>query len=161
MIRTFISYYKPYKGLFAADMIAALLVAGADLFYPSVARTIINDFVPDRNLRMVLLWAGLLLGIYLVKLGMQFFMQYMGHVMGTRMQADMRRDLFVHLQILPLSFFDENKTGTIMSRIINDANVLCMGERVTGPGLAASMADIFLETPFEGGRHLRRITIFN
>ena len=120
MIRTFISYYKPYKGLFAADMIAALLVAGADLFYPSVARTIINDFVPDRNLRMVLLWAGLLLGIYLVKLGMQFFMQYMGHVMGTRMQADMRRDLFVHLQILPLSFFDENKTGTIMSRIIND-----------------------------------------
>ncbi|MBP5230709.1 MAG: ABC transporter ATP-binding protein, partial [Clostridia bacterium] len=120
MIRSFISYYKPYKGLFIADLIASLLVAAADLFYPTIARRIINEFVPDRNLQMLILWALILLGIYAAKLGLQFFIQYMGHVMGTRMQGDMRRDLFVHLQKLPLSFFDENKTGTIMSRIIYD-----------------------------------------
>ena len=120
MIRKFISYYKPYKLLFFADMAAALLVAAADLFYPTIARRIINEFVPDRNLRLMLTWAGILLGIYLLKLGLSFFIQYKGHVMGTRMQGDMRRDLFVHLQKTPLSFFDENKTGTIMSRIIYD-----------------------------------------
>ena len=120
MIRKFISYYKPYKGLFILDMTAALLVAAADLFYPTIARRIINEFVPDRNLQMLIQWALILLGIYLIKVGLQFFIQYMGHVMGTRMQGDMRRDLFVHLQKLPLTFFDENKTGTIMSRIIYD-----------------------------------------
>ena len=120
MIRKFISYYKPYKVLFFADMTAAFLVAVADLFYPTIARRIINEFVPDRNLRMVIVWAAIMLCIYAAKLGLQFFIQYKGHVMGTRMQGDMRRDLFVHLQKLPLSFFDENKTGTIMSRIIYD-----------------------------------------
>lgn len=120
MIRKFISYYKPYRGLFALDMLAALLVAAADLFYPTIARNIINEYVPERNLRLILIWAGVLLGVYLAKMGLSFFMQYMGHVMGTRMQGDMRRDLFRHLQKLPLSFFDENKTGSIMSRIIYD-----------------------------------------
>ncbi len=120
MIRKFISYYKPYRGLFALDMLAALLIAAADLFYPTIARNVINDYVPNKNLRALIVWSAALLVIYLAKMGLSFFMQYMGHVMGTRMQGDMRRDLFHHLQKLPLSFFDENKTGNIMSRIIYD-----------------------------------------
>ena len=115
MLRHFISYYKPYKGLFALDMLASLLIAAADLFYPMIARNIINDYVPNRNLRLLIIWLGALLLIYLSKMLLNYFVQYMGHVMGTRMQGDMRRDMFRHLQKLPLSFFDENKTGNIRS----------------------------------------------
>ncbi|MBQ2804749.1 MAG: ABC transporter ATP-binding protein, partial [Clostridia bacterium] len=66
------------------------------------------------------IWSGVLLGIYVVKALLNYVIQYWGHVMGVRIQGDMRRDFFNHLQRLPLSYFDENKTGTIMSRIIND-----------------------------------------
>lgn len=120
MIKKFISYYKPYRGLFALDMLASLLIAAADLFYPMIARSIINDYVPNRQLRLLIVWLGALLLIYAAKMLLNYFVQYMGHVMGTRMQGDMRRDMFRHLQKLPLAFFDENKTGNIMSRIIND-----------------------------------------
>lgn len=120
MIKKFISYYKPYRGLFALDMLASLLIAVADLFYPMIARNIINDYVPNRQLRLLIVWLGALLLIYVAKMLLNYFVQYMGHVMGTRMQGDMRRDMFRHLQKLPLAFFDENKTGNIMSRIIND-----------------------------------------
>lgn len=120
MIKKFISYYKPYRGLFALDMLASLLIAVADLFYPMIARNIINDYVPNRQLRLLIVWLGALLLIYVAKMLLNYFVQYMGHVMGTRMQGDMRRDMFLHLQKLPLAFFDENKTGNIMSRIIND-----------------------------------------
>ncbi|MBQ3004200.1 MAG: ABC transporter ATP-binding protein [Clostridia bacterium] len=120
MVKKFISYYKPYRGLFALDMLASLLIAVADLFYPMIARNIINDYVPNRQLRLLIVWLGALLLIYVAKMLLNYFVQYMGHVMGTRMQGDMRRDMFRHLQKLPLSFFDENKTGNIMSRIIND-----------------------------------------
>lgn len=120
MIKKFISYYKPYRGLFALDMLASLLIAVADLFYPMIARNIINDYVPNRQLRLLIVWLGALLLIYVAKMLLNYFVQYMGHVMGTRMQGNMRRDMFLHLQKLPLAFFDENKTGNIMSRIIND-----------------------------------------
>jgi ATP-binding cassette subfamily B protein len=120
MIRTFISYYKPHRKLFFLDMACASLVALCDLFYPLIAKDIINDYVPNRNLRLLLVWSGALLAIYLFKAGLNFVIGYWGHIVGVRMQADMRRDLFRHLQRLPFSFFDENKTGAVMSRMIND-----------------------------------------
>ncbi|MBR6594098.1 MAG: ABC transporter ATP-binding protein [Clostridia bacterium] len=120
MIKRFISYYKPHKKLFAADMLCAFLLAACDLFYPEITRSMLNDYIPNGNLRLLVILAGVLLGIYLLKLGLNYFVQYYGHVMGVRMQAEMRRDVFNHLQKLPLSYFDSNKTGTIMSRIIND-----------------------------------------
>ena len=120
MIKKFMRYYKPHKGLFFADMVCAFLVAVADLFYPMIAQRIIDDYVPNRNLRMLLIWTGALLAIYLVKAGLNYFIQYWGHVMGVRIQGDIRRDVFRRLQKLPFSYFDENKTGVIMSRIIND-----------------------------------------
>lgn len=120
MLKEFISYYKPHRKLFAIDMICAFIVACCDLFYPLIAKNIINDYVPDRNLRLFVTWIIILLAIYIVKALLSYVVQYWGHVVGVRMQADMRGDFFRHLQKLPFSFYDENKTGTIMSRMIND-----------------------------------------
>lgn len=120
MIRQFIRYYKPHRKLFFLDMLCAFVVAVCDLFYPIIAGNIINDYVPNQNIRLLLVWAGVLLLIYVLKAALNWFIQYWGHIVGVRMQGDMRRDVFAHLQKLPFSYFDENKTGTIMSRIIND-----------------------------------------
>lgn len=120
LIKKFISYYKPHRVLFFTDMFCAFIVALCDLFYPMIAKNIINVYVPDQNLRMLLIWAAVLLGIYVLKAGLNYFIQYWGHIVGVRIQGDMRRDMFRHLQRLPFSYFDGTKTGTIMSRIIND-----------------------------------------
>ncbi len=120
MIRKFIAYYKPHMKLFIMDMIAAFLIAVCDLFYPVITRNMINVYIPDQNIRLLLLWGGILLGLYFAKTLFNYFVQYYGHLVGVGMQADMRRDVFRHLQRLPFSFYDENKTGTIMSRMIND-----------------------------------------
>ncbi len=120
MIKRFIHYYKPHRKLFFADMFCALLVAICDLFYPMIAKNIINDYVPNRNLRLLIVWAIALVFIYLLKAALNYFIQYYGHIVGVRMQADMRRDMFEKLQKLPFTYFDENKTGTIMSRMVND-----------------------------------------
>ncbi len=119
-IFAFAAYYKPHLKLFFWDMVCALFVAVADLVYPLIAKNIINDYVPNKNIRFFLIWSGILLMIYIVKGLLNYFIQYYGHVMGVRMQAEMRQKLFSHLQRLPFSFFDENKSGTIMSRLIND-----------------------------------------
>lgn len=120
MLRSFAHYYKPHWKLFVFDMICALVAAGCDLVYPVVSRNIINTYIPDKNIRLILTWCAALLVIYIIQTIMQYFMQYQGHIVGVRMQADMRRDVFEHLQKLPFSYFDEHKTGVIMSRIVND-----------------------------------------
>ncbi|MBC8531666.1 ABC transporter ATP-binding protein [Gehongia tenuis] len=120
MIRKFIAYYRPHMKLFVMDMIAAFLIAVCDLFYPVITRNMINIYIPNQNIRLLLLWGGILLGLYFAKMLFNYFVQYYGHLVGVGMQADMRRDVFRHLQRLPFSFYDENKTGTIMSRMIND-----------------------------------------
>ena len=120
MIRHFIKYYKPHKKLFALDMFCSLLIALTDLFYPVITKNIINEYVPNRQLRLVLTWAGIILLLYLAKMVLNYIVSYWGHIVGVRMQGDMRRDMFRHLQKLPFSYYDENKTGTIMSRLIND-----------------------------------------
>ncbi len=120
MLKSFIHYYKPHWKLFVFDMVCALVAASCDLMYPVISRNIINTYIPDKNLRLILTWCVALLVIYLVQAIMQYFMQYQGHMVGVRMQADMRRDVFEHLQKLPFSYFDEHKTGVIMSRIVND-----------------------------------------
>lgn len=122
MIRRFIKYYKPYRLMFTLDMIACVLIAVCDMFYPMITKSIINDYVPNKNLKLMLIWCGVLLGIYLVKYALYYFVSYYGHIVGIKMQADMRRDLFAHIQKLPFSFFDKSKTGTLMSRMLNDLN---------------------------------------
>ncbi len=120
MIKKFIKYYKPHMAIFIADLVAALVLAVADLFYPMITRSMINDFIPNKNIRLLILWSCIAVLIYIVKIWLNYFISYYGHVMGVHMQADMRREVFSHLQDLPCSYFDNNKTGNIMSRIIND-----------------------------------------
>ena len=120
MLKEFIKYYKPYKKLFILDLLAAFTVALCDLVYPMITRNIMNEVVPNKDLRMLLVFAGTLLVIFIIKAGLNYFMQYWGHVVGVRMQADMRSYVFTHLQKLPNTYFNNNKSGVIMSRIIND-----------------------------------------
>ncbi|KKY01335.1 thiamine ABC transporter permease [Paraclostridium benzoelyticum] len=120
MLKEFIKYYKPYKKLFILDLIAAFAVALCDLVYPMITRNIMNEVVPNKDSRMLIVFAVTLLLIFIVKAGLNYFMQYWGHVVGVRMQADMRSYVFTHLQKLPNSYFNDNKSGVIMSRIIND-----------------------------------------
>ena len=103
LLKKFISYYKPHKKLFLIDMLCALIVAICDLFYPIIARNIINDYVPNQNLRLLLTWAVVLILIYILKAGLNWVIQYYGHIVGVRMQGDMRRDMFKRLQKLPFS----------------------------------------------------------
>ena len=120
MIKKFIKYYKPYKKLFFMDLLAALLFAVCNLVYPMITRDIMNEVVPNKDIRMLVIFAFTLLFIFIMKAFLNHFMQYWGHVVGVRMQADMRSEVFTHLQKLPNSYFDNNKTGVTMSRIIND-----------------------------------------
>ncbi|HHD2594450.1 ABC transporter ATP-binding protein/permease [Clostridium perfringens] len=120
MLKRFIRYYKPYKKLFILDLLAAFLVSACDLFYPMITRNIINDVIPNKQIKLLFVFAIVLTLIFLIKAGLNYFMQYWGHVVGVRIQADMRRDLFDKLQDMPNKYFDNNKTGVIMSRIIND-----------------------------------------
>lgn len=120
MISKFFAYFKPHKKLFIIDLVSSFLIAVCNLFYPFVTRVIINDFVPNKLLTLMLVWGGALLLVYAVKAALTFIVNYWGHVLGVRIQADMRRKLFRHVETLPFSFFDENRTGTIMSRIVND-----------------------------------------
>lgn len=120
MIKRFCSYYKPHMKVFIADMIAAFLLSACTMVYPIITREMLNNFIPNKNARLLIIWAIVLLLIYIVKYFLNYFISYYGHVMGVRMQASMRKDVFSHLETLPLSYFDDNKTGTIMSRIIND-----------------------------------------
>lgn len=119
-LKRFISYYKPERRLFVLDMLAASMIAILDLLFPIITRTFMKDFIPDRNLRAVLLWAGALVILYLLRLLCQYFVDYYGHVVGVNIEYQMRKDLFSHLQTLDFRFFDDTKVGYLMSRIVND-----------------------------------------
>ena len=120
MLQRFISYYKPHKLVFALDMLSSLGVSLIGIVYPMVTRTMLNDLIPNRNYRMIVIFGMTLLLLYAVKMMLNYFIQYVGHVMGVKMQAQMRRDMFEHLEKLPYSFYDTHETGKIMSRMTND-----------------------------------------
>jgi len=120
LLRRFISYYAPHKKLFAMDMTAAMLVSVIGVIYPMITRTMLNTLIPERNIRMILIYGLTLLGLYVLKMLLNYFIQYQGHMMGVYMQARMRSDMFAHLESLPYSFYDTHETGKIMSRMTND-----------------------------------------
>jgi len=101
-------------------MISAFFLSGLGLFYPMITRKIINEAIPDKNLNMVLTSVLLLLGVYLMIWLFEYFVGYWGHVMGVRIQYDMRQDLFTHLQKLSFNYYSNTKIGHLMSRITND-----------------------------------------
>ena len=120
LVRRFIHYYKPHKKLFLLDMGASVLVALIGVVYPIITRTMLNTLIPERNYRMIVLLGVTLLSLYFAKMLLNYFIQYKGHMMGVYMQAQMRSDMFDHLEKLPYSFYDHHETGKIMSRMTND-----------------------------------------
>jgi len=120
MLKKFISYYKPYWKLFALDMSCAFLIAAIDLVFPLITRQFINDIIPNGKLRIFYIFIIALLILAVIRAVLNYIIDYWGHIVGTRMERDMRRDLFEHLQTLSFDYFDNIKTGHIMSRIVND-----------------------------------------
>ncbi len=120
MLKRFLSYYKPYKGLLAVDLLCALSLALVDLVFPKATQHAIDVIVPSGNARFLVMFGLGLLALYAVRAVIEYVVGFWGHVLGVRIQRDMRRDIFAHLQTLDFSFFDNTKTGQIMSRIVND-----------------------------------------
>lgn len=120
MLKRFLSYYRPHKVIFIFDMLASLLMAMIGIVYPIITRYMLNELFPQNNYKMLVILSITLLVLYIVRMLLQFFIQYYGHVMGVRMQAQMRSDMFNHLEKLPYKFYDNNETGKIMSRMTND-----------------------------------------
>ena len=120
MLRRFFSYYKPHMKIFILDMLASLTIALIGIVYPIITRTMLNELIPEKKYKMIIIAGVGLLLIYTVRMLLNFFVQYYGHIMGVRMQAQMRSDMFNHLEKLPYRFFDDHETGKIMSRLTND-----------------------------------------
>lgn len=122
MIRQFIKYYKPHKALFVMDLAAAFSMAGIDLLFPMFSRKFVNDLIPNGNVSLMITLSAIVFLLYLIKVGLNYIMGYWGHVLGSRIEFDMRRDLFTHIQKLEFSFFDNIKTGQLMNRLTADLN---------------------------------------
>ena len=120
LLKLFASYYKPYKGLFALDMIAAAIASLLSVAFPSLTRFLLNDVIPSQNITLMLKIFALMLVIYLVQMFCTWIRIKWGHILGVWIENDMRRDIFSHLQSLSFSYFDKTKTGSLMSRITND-----------------------------------------
>ena len=120
MLKRFIAYYRPHRKMFILDMLASLLISVIGMIYPIFSRTMLNDLIPNHNMRMVVIYGLTLLALYAVRMLLRYFVQYYGHMVGVGMQAQMRSDMFNKLETLPYSFYDEHETGKIMSRMTND-----------------------------------------
>jgi ATP-binding cassette subfamily B protein len=122
-LKKFIAYYRPYKGMFFLDMFCALVLSGIDLFFPSLVKYLMDEVyekIPPNMVEIVLISGLGLLLLYIIRYFCQRYITAQGHIMGARMETDMRRDLFTHLQKLSFSYYDNANTGTLMSRITND-----------------------------------------
>ena len=120
--KKFLSYYRPYKGLFLADMICAFIAAGVTLVFPIITRYITGTVLNQEPVEFSTIYK---LGIFMVVLVIveyfcNYFIAYQGHVMGAKMERDLRSELFAHYQKLSFSFYDDQKTGQLMSRLTND-----------------------------------------
>ncbi|MEG0683423.1 MAG: ABC transporter ATP-binding protein [Coprobacillus sp.] len=120
--KKFISYYKPYKRLFFTDMFCAMIAAGVTLTFPMITRYITGEVLLQTPIQLSLIYqlGALMIGLVIIEFGCNFYVTYKGHVMGTYMERDIRNELFEHYQKLSFSFYDEQKTGQLMSRITND-----------------------------------------
>lgn len=122
MLRRFISYYRPHLPLFTLDFGCAFITALMDLVFPFVVQMMIDQVIPSRNLRMMFIISGGMLVFFMIRSILQYIVDYWGHVLGIRMEYHMRKDLFQHLQKLSFNYFDNTRTGHVMSRLVNDLN---------------------------------------
>lgn len=119
-LKRFLSYYQYELPLTILDILAASGIAFLDLLFPVISRKMMKEFIPQKDLRGILIYGLILLGLYLLSLGLQYIVDYFGHIAGIRIETKMRYDLFCHMQKLDVEFFDNNRTGNLMSRIVND-----------------------------------------
>ena len=119
-IREFASYYKPHLRLFLQDMACALLIALVDILFPVITRKVLYEYIPGQMMRTFVLVMLLMLVLFIVRMAAQWFVAYLGHMMGVRIEADMRAAIFAHMQKLGFSFYDKNRTGLLMSRVTTD-----------------------------------------
>ena len=120
MLKRFLQYYKPHKKLLTLDMLASLLISVIGMVYPVVTNKMLNEYIPNRMYRTIVIAGCAVLILYVIRMLLRYFVQYYGHIIGVRMQAHMRQDLFRHLQKLPYRFYDNHETGKIMTRITSD-----------------------------------------
>jgi len=124
MLKRFIKFYKPHKYLFILDMTVAFLAAILSVFMPMLTRTLLKIHIPNKDINGIITLISIMLGIIVFKSAFTYIRIRWGHIMGVRMESDMRSDMFAHLQKLSFNYFDNVKTGHIMSRISNDLNMI-------------------------------------
>jgi len=119
-VRKFFSYYVPYKMLFFVDFFCAVLVGLLELAFPLIVNLFIDELLPSGNWQWILFASAGLLLVYAFNTFMQFIVTYWGHMLGTNIERDIRNDLYGHIQRLSHSFFDNTKTGKLLTRLTND-----------------------------------------
>lgn len=120
MIYNFLHYYKPYKRILYGVVIGSLVAALLDLIFPMMVRQILNEVLPQKNINRLLQDSGVLFILYLGNYGLLYIVNYYGHLMSAKIENDMRRDLFEHFQKMSFRYFDNAKTGQLLSRLTSD-----------------------------------------
>ena len=120
MLKRFIAYYKPHKLMLTLDMLASLFISVIGMTYPIVTNRMLNVYIPQKMYGTIIVAGLIVLFLYVVRMLLRYFVQYYGHMIGVRMQSQMRRDLFAHLEKLPFTFYDNHETGRIMTRMTSD-----------------------------------------
>ncbi len=130
MFKRFLSYYGPVKGLFIADTVCALVLAGIDLAFPSILRSLTNGLFTQGSAAILgalgYIAAGLI-GLYALRCACRYFVSAQGHIMGARMESRMREDLFDQYERFSFAYFDAHNSGDMMSRVVNDLFDICEG----------------------------------
>ena len=125
MLRRFIKYYKPHTKMLLLDMLAALLISVIGMVYPIVTNKMLNEYIPQKMYSTIVIAGIIVLALYALRMLLRYFVQYYGHLIGVKMQSQMRLDLFSHLEKLPFRFYDNHETGRIMTRITSDLFAVC------------------------------------
>ena len=125
LFKRFVRYYAPHKKMLALDMLASLLISVIGMVYPIVTNNMLNIYIPQKMYGTIVIAGVSVLILYVIRMLMRYFVQYYGHLIGVQMQSQMRQDLFSHLQKLPYTFYDNNETGRIMTRITSDLFEVC------------------------------------
>lgn len=120
MLKRFINYYKPYRSLFILDFGCATIAAILELSFPVIVNQVIDKIMPSKNLKLILLVCAGLFGFYIINTALQYIVVYFGHKLGVNIETDMRDDLFQHLQKQPFEYYDNQKTGKLMTRLTTD-----------------------------------------
>ena len=120
LLSRFVAYYKPFTLMFSLDIAASMLISLIGMVYPIITREMLNNYIPNKLFKAIVISGIVVLALYILRMLLRFFVQYYGHKIGVGMQANMRSDLFRHLEKLPFSFYADHETGSIMTRMTSD-----------------------------------------